>query len=199
MSHVVLVHGAWAGSWVWDTVLAPLRAAGCTPHALSLPGVGEWGADDVTLDDVAGVVADYVIELDEDVVLVGHSGGGIVVTQVVEMLTDRVTGVAYVAGMMLRPVSISECCAAGWDFFRLWVSPRGSSPHRTDAAPLSRRKRVRRCSSMKRVPPIRSVPRAGSFRNSRPRGSWRRRGRPNASGAFRACTSKRHWIVRFRS
>lgn len=101
MSHVVLVHGAWAGSWVWDTILASLRTAGHTPHALSLPGVGKWGEDDVTLDDVAGAVADYVTELDEDVVLVGHSGGGIVVTQVAEMLPDRVIGVAYVAGMML--------------------------------------------------------------------------------------------------
>lgn len=101
MSRVVLVHGAWAGPWVWDTVLGPLRAAGHVPHALSLPGVGVWGDDDVTLDDVAAHVADHVREFDEPVVLVGHSGGGIVVTQVAEMLPDRVAGIAYVAGMML--------------------------------------------------------------------------------------------------
>jgi len=101
VTHVVLVHGAWAGPWVWDTVLGPLRAAGHVPHALSLPGVGSWGAGDVTLDDVAGHVADHVAGLDGPVVLVGHSGGGIVVTQVAEMLPERVTGVAYVAGMML--------------------------------------------------------------------------------------------------
>ena len=51
MSHVVLVHGAWAGAWVWDTMLGPLRAAGHTPHPLALPGVGTWGDDDVTLDE----------------------------------------------------------------------------------------------------------------------------------------------------
>lgn len=68
---------------------------------LSLPGVGVWGDDDVTLDDVAAHVADHVREFDEPVVLVGHSGGGIVVTQVAEMLPDRVAGIAYVAGMML--------------------------------------------------------------------------------------------------
>lgn len=59
MSHIVLVHGAWAGSWVWDTLLEPLRRAGHVPHPLALPGVGSWGADDVTLDDVAAVVADF--------------------------------------------------------------------------------------------------------------------------------------------
>ncbi|MEE2061060.1 alpha/beta fold hydrolase [Rhodococcus artemisiae] len=101
MSHVVLVHGAWAGPWVWDAILTPLRAAGHTPHPLSLPAVGAWGEDDVTVDDVAGVIADHVTELDDEVILVGHSGGGIVVTQVAEILPDRVTGVAYVAGMML--------------------------------------------------------------------------------------------------
>ncbi|MFX1758288.1 alpha/beta fold hydrolase [Rhodococcus sp. As11] len=101
MSHVVLVHGAWAGSWVWDTLLEPLRRAGYVPHPLALPGVGSWGADDVTLDDVATVVADRVAGLDGPVILVGHSGGGIVVTQVAEMLPERIAGVAYVAGMML--------------------------------------------------------------------------------------------------
>ena len=101
MSHVVLVHGAWAGNWVWDTMLEPLRQAGHTPHALSLPGVGAWGAGDVTLDDVAVLVADHIAGLDGPVILVGHSGGGIVVTQVAEMLPECVAGVAYLAGMML--------------------------------------------------------------------------------------------------
>jgi len=101
VTHVVLVHGAWAGAWVWDTVLGPLRAAGFTPHALDLPGAGTWGATDVTLDDVAGHVAAHVTTLDGPVFLVGHSGGGIVVTQVAEQLPDRIAGVVYVAGMML--------------------------------------------------------------------------------------------------
>ncbi|WP_068163966.1 alpha/beta fold hydrolase [Rhodococcus phenolicus] len=101
MSHVVLVHGAWAGPWVWDTMLGPLRAAGHVPHAPALPGAGSWGDDDITLDDVAAHVADHIRGLGEPVVLVGHSGGGIVVTRVAEMMTEKVAGVAYVAGMML--------------------------------------------------------------------------------------------------
>ncbi|MBM7457738.1 alpha/beta fold hydrolase [Rhodococcus coprophilus] len=111
MSHVVLVHGAWAGSWVWDTVTGPLLAAGHTPHALSLPGVGRWSDGDVTLDDVAGHVAEYVDGLEGTVVVVGHSGGGIVATQVAEMMPDRVGGVAYVAGMMLPSgVDFGQLC-----------------------------------------------------------------------------------------
>ncbi|MGI9210120.1 MAG: alpha/beta fold hydrolase, partial [Rhodococcus sp. (in: high G+C Gram-positive bacteria)] len=111
MSHVVLVHGAWAGSWVWDTVTEPLTAAGHTPHALSLPGVGRWADRDVTLDDVAGHVAEYVAGLEGTVFVVGHSGGGIVATQVAEMMPDRVAGVAYVAGMMLPSgVDFGQLC-----------------------------------------------------------------------------------------
>lgn len=99
--NVILVHGAWAGPWVWDTLLAPLRTAGHIPHPLSLPGAGTWGEEDITLDDVAAHVAEYVRGLGEPVVLIGHSGGGIVVTQVTELLPGNVAGVAYVAGMML--------------------------------------------------------------------------------------------------
>lgn len=111
MSHVVLVHGAWAGSWVWDTVTEPLTAAGHAPHELSLPGVGRWADRDVTLDDVAGHVAEYVAGLEGTVFVVGHSGGGIVATQVAEMMPDRVAGVAYVAGMMLPSgVDFGQLC-----------------------------------------------------------------------------------------
>ena len=101
--HVVLVHGAWAGPWVWDNVVGPLRAAGAIPHTPALPGVGTWAADEkITLDTVADTVSALVASLDGPVFLVGHSGGGVVVTAVAEGLHERIAGVAYVAGMMLE-------------------------------------------------------------------------------------------------
>ncbi|UVE96502.1 alpha/beta fold hydrolase [Dietzia sp. B32] len=105
MTDVVLVHGAWAGGWVWDTVTGPLRAAGLRPHVVELPGVGVEGVvDDGEVVDL-GILTDHVCalvrRLERPAVLVGHSGGGVVVTQVAERMPDRVAGVAFVAGMML--------------------------------------------------------------------------------------------------
>ncbi|EOM77566.1 alpha/beta fold hydrolase [Rhodococcus rhodnii] len=101
---VVLVHGAWAGPWVWDTITGPLADAGLRPIPVTLPGVGsDLPEDDVTLDDVVEAVLDRIADVDGPLVIVGHSGGGVVATDVAERIAERVVGVAYVAGMMLPP------------------------------------------------------------------------------------------------
>ena len=38
MTHLVLVHGAWQGNWVWELVTPRLSAAGHYCHAVDLPG-----------------------------------------------------------------------------------------------------------------------------------------------------------------
>jgi pimeloyl-ACP methyl ester carboxylesterase len=70
---VVMIHGAWHGSWCWGKVVAPLEAANVPTVAVDLPLTSL--ADDVAvtraaLDEVAGPV-----------VLCGHSYGGVVVTE----------------------------------------------------------------------------------------------------------------------
>ena len=100
--NIVLIHGAWAGGWVWDRVCGPLKSAGFNPVVVELPGSGSWNPDDVIdLDAVAEHVVAVVESLDGQCTLVGHSGGGIVASQVAELLPSRVAGLVYVAGMML--------------------------------------------------------------------------------------------------
>lgn len=113
MTDVVLVHGAWAGGWVWDTVTGPLRAVGLRPLVVELPGVGGGDDDEVVdLDTLADHVSALVRLLERPAVLVGHSGGGVVVTRVAELIPDRVAGVAFVAGMMLPSgVDFAQLCA----------------------------------------------------------------------------------------
>jgi pimeloyl-ACP methyl ester carboxylesterase len=78
---VVLVHGAWHGAWCFDRVVPLLRDAGTDAVAVDLPGHGDdSGPLGEYADDVARVVA-ALDALDGDVVLLGHSYGGSVITQ----------------------------------------------------------------------------------------------------------------------
>jgi pimeloyl-ACP methyl ester carboxylesterase len=89
---IVLVHGAWGGAWIWRRVLAPLRAAGHEVHAATLTGDGDRAHlrhRGIRLaDHVADVVALVRAEELRDVVLVGHSYGGMVVTGAADRLLD---------------------------------------------------------------------------------------------------------------
>lgn len=100
---IVLIHGAWAGPWVWDTVLEPLTLAGHRPHPITLPGVGDTRENTkvVALDELTEAVRVQIAGLAGPLVLVGHSGGGVIATQLAEDLYERVAGVVCIAGMML--------------------------------------------------------------------------------------------------
>src|SRR4051794_13804378 len=80
-STIVLVHCAWHGAWCWDRVLPPLREKGHAVVAIDLPG---HGLDPRPLGDLHGdaaAVCDVLDTIDGDVVLVGHSYGGAVITE----------------------------------------------------------------------------------------------------------------------
>ena len=86
---IVLVHGAFAESSSWDGVIAPLRDAGLDVVAAANPLRGLAGD--------AAAVGDLVAAVDGDVVLVGHSYGGAVITNV-RADPDKIAGLVYVAG-----------------------------------------------------------------------------------------------------
>jgi pimeloyl-ACP methyl ester carboxylesterase len=108
---LVLVHGAWGGAWIWRRVLGPLRAAGHEVHAVTLTGDGERAhlrRPDITLDDhVRDVLALIDAEELRDIVLVGHSYGGMVVTGAADALLARGDGrlrhLVYVDAMVPVP------------------------------------------------------------------------------------------------
>jgi pimeloyl-ACP methyl ester carboxylesterase len=100
---VILVHGAWQGSWAWARFTPYLKAAGLTPHTVDLPGNGADGSDPaaVTFEACLQHVHGIVRKLDRRVSLVGHSGGGLLITAFAERWPGRVSRLVYVAGMML--------------------------------------------------------------------------------------------------
>ncbi len=70
-----LVHGAWHGAWCWDLLVPELERLGHRSVAVDLP-CEDW---DAGLDDNADLVAAALEGAGDDVVLVGHSLGGITI------------------------------------------------------------------------------------------------------------------------
>jgi len=99
MANIILVHGAFTGGWYWQRVTPLLRAAGHQVWAPSLTGAGERAhllSPKVTLathiEDIANVLR---YEDLRDVVLVGHSYGGMVITGVADRVPERLAQLIY--------------------------------------------------------------------------------------------------------
>jgi pimeloyl-ACP methyl ester carboxylesterase len=99
----VLIHGAWAGGWVWSAITPYLEDRGLDVLAPDLPGCGERLGDPAkaSLDQCVTDLTKQLEQVDGPLLLVGHSGGGAVASQLAEAICERVVGVAYLAGMML--------------------------------------------------------------------------------------------------
>ena len=91
---IVLVHGAFAESASWDGVIERLQDAGLPVVAAANPLRG--------LATDAEAVGDLVATIDGPVVLVGHSYGGAVISNVRADAGD-VTGLVYIAGFAPAP------------------------------------------------------------------------------------------------
>jgi pimeloyl-ACP methyl ester carboxylesterase len=76
-STVVLVHGAWHGAWCWDEVVDRLSGDGLAVVTIDLPSVVSGG----DLYDDARALREVLDDTPGDKVVVGHSYGGIVITE----------------------------------------------------------------------------------------------------------------------
>src|SRR5262245_18889346 len=99
MAIFVLIHGAWHGGWCWRYVIPLLRAAGHEVFTPTLTGVGErahLARPDTSLEThIQDVVEVLTFEDLRDVVLVGHSLGGPVITGVADRKAERVAHLVY--------------------------------------------------------------------------------------------------------
>lgn len=103
MATFVFVHGSWHGGWCWYKLLPRLRAAGNTAIAVDLPGHGRrWDTPkSVTLQHYVDEVIRALDASAEPAVLVGHSRGGIVISQTAEQRPDRVSSLVYLAAFLI--------------------------------------------------------------------------------------------------
>ncbi len=95
----VIVHGAWAGGWEHKKLAEALQADGHAVHRVTLTGQGDrshLATPDVGLSLHIQDVVNFIEWEDlHNVVLVGHSYGGMVITGVVDRLPDRIKHVIY--------------------------------------------------------------------------------------------------------
>jgi pimeloyl-ACP methyl ester carboxylesterase len=99
MATFVIVHGAWSGAHAWRWVRPLLRAAGHDVVTPSLTGLGERAHLATQATNLCTHVADVAAVLHyedlHDVVLVGHSYGGMVITGVADRAADRIARLVY--------------------------------------------------------------------------------------------------------
>jgi pimeloyl-ACP methyl ester carboxylesterase len=110
---IVLVHGAWHGAWCWAALQSALDERGLVSHAIDLPG---HGVSTLPLGDLHGDADHLGAVLDRlalsDVVLVGHSYGGAVITDAAAARTDLAHLVYLTAFALLAGESVMDPLSA---------------------------------------------------------------------------------------
>jgi pimeloyl-ACP methyl ester carboxylesterase len=104
MSTFVLVHGAWHGAWCWEKLTPLIEKTGHRVIAIDLPGHGSdrTPPSDCTLASYARRVVETVEAQPGPVVLVGHSAGGIAISEAAERIPDRIDRLVFLAAFLLR-------------------------------------------------------------------------------------------------
>jgi pimeloyl-ACP methyl ester carboxylesterase len=147
---IVIVHGAWGGAWAFKRVEALLRDKGYNVYRPQLTGLGErvhLARPDIGLsthiEDVVNVIR---FEDLHDIILVGHSYGGMVITGVADRVPDRIKRLVYLDAMLPNDgESVSSLTMAGGDWLKQmtkgdyivppWVKP-DQPPPRDEPQPL---------------------------------------------------------------
>ena len=100
----VIIHGATGGGWDWKTVDQHLSAKNHIVYRPTLTGLGEkhhLSSPNITLTThINDIVNMIIFERLYDVVLVGHSYGGVVMTGVMDRIPQRIRHVTFVDAMV---------------------------------------------------------------------------------------------------
>ena len=103
----VLVHGTWHGGWCWRRVADALERKGHKVYAESLTGLGDRShllTREVNLTTHVNDLVNLVKWEDlKDIVLVGHSSAGFVITQAAEQIGPSVASIVYLDAFVPQP------------------------------------------------------------------------------------------------
>ena len=104
--HFLLIHGAWHGGWVWNEISDILRYQRCSVSTPTLTGLGEKKhllSSKITIETfIEDVVNHIVFENLNNIILVGHSFAGSVISGVADKLKDRIQKLIYFDAVILK-------------------------------------------------------------------------------------------------
>ena len=98
----VIVHGAWQGPLVWDSVKTDLEAKGNKVVVVQLPAHGNdtTSPGNVTMNIYRDKVVNAINKIDGKVILVGHSMGGVVITVTAEQIPEKIDKLIYIGAFL---------------------------------------------------------------------------------------------------
>ena len=114
---LVLIHGAWHGGWCWEPTVEKVQALqpGLDIHTPTLLGLGdraEFLTPELSLQDQIADIANYIDSRDlRNMVLVGHSYGGLIITGLADRLASRVDHLVYLDALV--PISGESMATSG--------------------------------------------------------------------------------------
>jgi len=141
---IVIVHGAWGGAWAFKKVEALLRQKGFEVYRPQLTGQGDrvhLARPDIGLNTHIDDVVNTILYEDlRDIILVGHSYGGMVISGVADRVPDRIKRLVYLDAMVPNDGdTVMSMMPGGTDFINKmtkgdyivpsWLKPDQPPPH----------------------------------------------------------------------
>ena len=103
MSTFILIHGSWHSAWNWHKVIPILEKRGHKAIAIDLPGMGrdKTPIKEVRMKTTVQTICNLVNTFEEQVILVGHSKNGIMISQTAELIPHKIEKLIYLAAYLI--------------------------------------------------------------------------------------------------
>jgi pimeloyl-ACP methyl ester carboxylesterase len=103
MKNFILIHGSWHSAWNWHKVKPLLEQQGHTVYAIDLPGMGrdKTPIGEVTMQVSVQKICSLIDTIQGDIILVGHSKNGIMISQAAEYRPQRIEKLVYLAAYLV--------------------------------------------------------------------------------------------------
>ncbi|HEV8285882.1 MAG TPA: alpha/beta fold hydrolase [Chitinophagaceae bacterium] len=103
MKNFILIHGSWHSAWNWHKVAPLLESEGHTVFAIDLPGMGKdkTPIERVLMQDTVEKICDLIDSIEGQVILVGHSKNGIMISQAAEYRPHKIEKLIYLAAYLI--------------------------------------------------------------------------------------------------